>query len=94
MEYSEKYNLLTKNLNLSNNVVSYNNNESEAERLSHGLLDIEESFNKIYNEIVPKLLSKNLKIDEIDDLLLDIGEEFRHILYHINDSRYFEYLKK
>ena len=30
--------------------------------------------------------------EEILDALLEIGEEFRHILYHINDPKFYKYL--
>lgn len=37
-------------------------------------------------------MSKKMSGDEIDELLLDVGEEFRHIIYHIKDPKFYDYL--
>ena len=31
--------------------------------------------------------------EELFDVLIDIGEEFRHILYHIHDPKFYKYLE-
>jgi hypothetical protein len=49
---------------------------------------------RIFLEVqLPKLAREELSPAEAFDLLLDIAEEFRHILYHIHDQKFFEYLE-
>lgn len=54
--------------------------------------DWEESFRELLDVHFPKLMSKDLKTEEIENILFDIGEEFRHILYHIRDPKTYRYL--
>ena len=62
-------------------------NEERADAFIHALLDISESIEKVYGEIIPKLLKlKDSKDDDFNDVYWEIREEFRHILYHINDA--------
>ncbi len=51
----------------------------------HSLADIKESTDKIYNKYVPKLL-ENKSSEELEEIIWDIREEFRHIDYHIKDA--------
>ncbi len=60
--------------------------EKELESFVHSLLDIEESFKKIYNVHVKNILDNENNDEVIKDNLWDIREEFRHIDYHINDA--------
>lgn len=67
--------------------------EKEAWTLAHALNDIEESFIKIFAEKLPLLMTSSvLTSAAINDVLLDIGEELRHILYHVNDPAFYRYL--
>nr|WP_295931755.1 hypothetical protein [uncultured Dyadobacter sp.] len=94
MEYAKQLLALATILKKSKKVNSFNNEkESEADTLSHALLDLEESFSAISNNLLPKLQNDTLNEEDIDDILLDIGEELRHILYHINAPKYYQYLK-
>ena len=89
-DYIKIYNLLKNN----KKVIAFNNKDGEeADRIAHSLVDIEESFNEIYKKYFPLLEKNNLTESEVNDILLDIGEEFRHILYHLNDMKYFAYLQ-
>jgi hypothetical protein len=65
--------------------------EPEAWRIAHSLCDLVDSFNDIRETYLPAL---NDADDEksVNDILLDIGDELRHILYHIKDPRFFSYL--
>ena len=65
--------------------------EDQLDRLSHALLDFEESSIEL-NSIISRLYNENLTPSEVDDLIVDIGEELRHILYHIRDSKAYDYL--
>ncbi|MFQ5705687.1 MAG: hypothetical protein ACE5HV_17745 [Acidobacteriota bacterium] len=66
--------------------------EREAWTLAHAFSDLEESFRKFLIEHLPRLSDANLEDSEIEGLLLEIGEELRHVLYHIRDPRFFRYL--
>lgn len=66
--------------------------EPEAWTLAHTFHDLEESFRKFLDDLLPELLSPNVSESETYELLLDIGEELRHILYHIKDPQFFRYL--
>ena len=57
----------------------------DADRLSHSLTDISESFDKIYNQIIPKIINETNKELTVE-LFWDIREQFRHIDYHIKDA--------
>jgi len=59
--------------------------EKQAWTMAHAFVDLEESFRAFLDEQLPNLLNDDLKPDEVYDLLLEIGEEFRHIVYHIHD---------
>ena len=66
--------------------------EPQGSTIAHALSDIANSSSALLNDLLPKLLDRTKSADELDDLLLDIGEELRHILYHIKDTRYYGYL--
>ena len=66
--------------------------EKEAWTLAHAFLDLEQSFEAFTHELLPKLEGNSLSPAEISDVLHVIGEEFRHILYHIGDPNTFDYL--
>ncbi len=53
--------------------------------ICHSLIDMYESFLKIYSVILPELITKTNE-EEIFENLLDIKEELRHIDYHIHDA--------
>ncbi len=60
--------------------------EEKIEALMHALVDVKESFEKIYKVILPQLVKGKNTREQIQDLVWDIREEFRHIEYHIRDS--------
>jgi hypothetical protein len=66
--------------------------EREAWTLAHAFADLEESFRRFLEEQLPRLAQGQSAESEIHDLLLEIGEEFRHILYHIKDPKFYRYL--
>lgn len=95
MDFSKKLITLTNILSRSKKINSFNsNNEKEQDTLAHSLLDIEESSKKIIDSLLPKLISDDLSEEEIENILFDIGEELRHILYHIHTPKFYKYLKK
>ena len=66
--------------------------EVEGGTLAHGFSDLEKSFRTFLTDLLPKLVDGNLSEQEACDVLLSIGEEFRHINYHLRDSRFYRYL--
>ncbi len=85
--------LLTERLSHVLNVSRFDQpGEPQAATLIHSLTDLEESFRTILVTLLPRLLDQRLNSDELNDVLLDIGEELRHVLYHIRDPQFFRYL--
>lgn len=90
---SIRWHELAKNLSRSESIRrQQSGEEDDAWTLAHDFSDLEKSFTTILDELMPKLLDGDLSAAELDDVLLDIGEEFRHIIYHISNSKYFSYL--
>src|SRR5487761_556180 len=67
--------------------------EKEAWTLAHDFLDLEESFRRFLDGYLLRLKTEKLPPEQVKDLLIDIGEEFRHILYHVRNSRFYRYLE-
>ncbi len=66
--------------------------DGEAWQIATGLADIEESTNRVFGDLVPRLMKIEPGSTAADDLLHDLGEEYRHILYHILDTKIFDYI--
>ena len=66
--------------------------ETLASETAFSIIEIQESMNLCLNELFPKLMDRSLNEADLEELLLDIGEEFRHILYHINDMTLYDHL--
>lgn len=66
--------------------------EPQAATLAHSLTDLEKAFREVVDVLLPRLLDETLESDQLNDVLLDIGEELRHVLYHIRDPKFFDYL--
>lgn len=64
----------------------------EASTLAHAFADLEEAFTRFLTEHLPNLTQGTVEVSELPELLLDIGEDLRHILYHLADSRFYGYL--
>lgn len=64
----------------------------EAWEIATGLVDIQESAERLFGELMPQLLRSSPNSEEAEDLLHDIGEEYRHILYHIQSTGFFRYV--
>lgn len=67
--------------------------EKQAWTLAHSFIDLAESFGKFLNEQLPRLKDEGLSGEQINEVLLEIGEEFRHILYHLRDPEFYAYLR-
>jgi hypothetical protein len=92
MEFLEKLKIITENLAKCERVTKYSTfEENQADTLGNALIDIEEALTKI-NQQIPKLYLKKLSEEEVDDIILEIGEELKHIIYHVKDSKAYNYL--
>ena len=90
MEYFKTIELIKRSLIKSQDVSNINENATDIMAIS--FIDIEESNKKI-NLLINKLISGNeLTEEEVNDILYEIGDEFRHILYHLKDMRFYDYL--
>lgn len=65
----------------------------EAGTLAHAFGDLEESFLRFLDDLLPRLVETDLTPDEIESVLLEIGEELRHVLYHVADPQFYAYLQ-
>ncbi len=68
--------------------------EPGAWRMAYSFVHLEKSCRAIFNDRVRVLLTRDLNGEEINDLLLEIGEELRHVLYHIRDMEFYRYLEE
>ena len=64
----------------------------EAGTIVHALSDLEGSLHKFMDNQIPKLADPSTRGASLEDLLLDIREEVRHILYHLRDPQFFRQL--
>ncbi len=64
-----------------------------ASEIALAFSDIEKSFHSFVDVQLPRLIKGDVEASEAYDLLLDIGEEFRTILYEITAPRFYDYLK-
>lgn len=56
-----------------------------AEAWAHAIIDVQESFDKIFNQLLPQAIGIKESDRDSRELLGDIREEFRHIEYHVQD---------
>jgi hypothetical protein len=93
-EFAVELKALAERLNRCEQVTRYDTEaEKQAWTLAHSLLDLAESFRTVLDEQLPRLRDERLSCDETYDVLLEIGEEFRHILYHVQDPEFYAYLR-
>ena len=75
-------------------ITKFNTNaQNESNTLAYSFAEIEKTLHMLINNFNSlKKLSFENNEKEVEDILHDIGEDFRHILYHIHDSKYYGYL--
>jgi mannitol-1-phosphate/altronate dehydrogenase len=84
---------LADNLQRVSKVTELDTKESdESWNLTRNLEEIEAACEKLVDELIPTLVDSGATDDEIYDALLDIGEEFRQLVYHIFDNQFYRYL--
>ena len=85
---------LAERLEICQKVKGYDTpDEKQAWTLAHNLLDLDASFRTFLDQQLPKLEKEELNSDQINDILFEIGEELRHVLYHIRDAEFYSYLR-
>src|SRR2546421_1383657 len=85
--------LLERRLSDSSAVTKFSSVEwDEANTLAHSLADLEESFDRYVNELLPSLLAADVAGPALEEALSDITEELRHVLYHLQDPKFFRHL--
>lgn len=57
----------------------------DGEAWVHALVDIQESYTRIFEKFLPEALMLIESSREKREILWDIREEFRHIEYHLKD---------
>jgi hypothetical protein len=94
-DYAVELKALAERLNRCEQVTRYDTaTEKQAWKLAYDFLDLAESFRTFLNEQLPKLRDEGLSCGELDDVLAEIGEEFRHILWHIHNAEFYAYLRE
>ena len=66
--------------------------EPQSWTLAYALRDIEGSCLKLADVCIPRLLKCESE-DELLATLHDIGEELKHVIYHVKDVRYYSYIE-
>jgi hypothetical protein len=67
--------------------------EPQAHTLAYTLAELEESCRAFLDRRLPDLVNDAESPDAIAEVLTEIGEELRHLLYHAQDPEYFSYLR-
>jgi hypothetical protein len=65
------------------------NPTEEGQSIAYSLSDLEGSMRVFLDEQLPKLADPTVQGEALEDLILDVREEFRHILYHLHDPEFF-----
>ena len=66
--------------------------EPQGHTLAHALSHWEDSSATFLDNLLPKLANEMASAEDLIDTIHDVGDELRHILYHIQDVKYFGYL--
>jgi predicted short-subunit dehydrogenase-like oxidoreductase (DUF2520 family) len=89
----EEINRLAEIIAHSNDLSKFDKeNEPTAWNLAYTFSELEGTIRKILDQYLTKLNSDDLQPAEVYELLLEIGEEFRHILYHLRDAPFYSYI--
>ena len=73
---------------------NYGSNGSDeiATEAATGIVDIQHSLTRLFEDVLPRLESLKPEGEEFEDVLDEIAEEYRHIHYHIVNTRLFNYV--
>jgi len=90
-EYGEEVKQLTEVLGRCTLVTKLG--DDEVPTMAIALADIEGSMRVFLTDQLPRLKDPKLTDEQLEDLLLDIREEFRHIAYHFHDPQFFRVIE-
>ncbi len=62
----------------------------EADAIANAIVDMERTFKVLMADVFPKLLASRGSAEAIDEVLWEIRDNLRHIVYHIKDCKTFE----
>ena len=90
----DSVNRLAKSLATCPEVTRYDDGEhQEAEALADAFAELEKLMREFLRSELPRLAEPDLPPNDVYDVLLDIGEVFRRILYHmIEQQKFYQYL--
>jgi hypothetical protein len=89
-QFGERYLKLVDVLSRCEAVSRYDSpNEPQASTLAHAFLDLEDSFRRFVDHHLPGLMRQDMSEQEICDRLQDIGDELRHVAYHMRDMQFY-----
>jgi len=60
-------------------------------RLAYSLTEMDASMSRI-QQTLSRIRNEEVVPTELHGLLIDIGDELRHVLYHVKDSGFYAYL--
>jgi len=63
-----------------------------ATEVAAGLMDIRQATHRVFGELLPRIKELQPGEEAFEDTLHAIGEEYRHIYYHLRHTRFFNYV--
>jgi len=88
---TETLNRMSTNLSSSPRISRFDQGDhSESDALAHAILDMETEFSALSLEVFPKLLEADISPERADEIVWEIRDRLRHIVYHIRDCRSFQ----
>jgi len=64
---------------------------SEAWTIAHSLSDLADS-SEAFRKLLPRLVDESIEGDELVQRLIEVVNELQHMLYHLEDPRFFRQL--
>ena len=92
MHYTQNLELAKNNL-LKSKMDEFDTPKKAYEEACH-LLDIEESCQKLSQQLLPRVNLSKVTQAQMQELLWDIKEELAHLFYHIKASAYLQDIQK
>jgi hypothetical protein len=87
----QKTKLLNEVLSRSVRVTRFNSGDFvEADAIANAIVDMEKTFKVLTENLFPKLLETQRESADTDEILWEIRDNLRHIVYHIKDCRTFD----
>jgi hypothetical protein len=62
----------------------------EADAVANAIVDLEKTFKVLSEKLFPQLLDLQKEPAVVDEILWEIRDNLRHVVYHIRDCRTFD----